>query len=678
DALQTVTEQWNGNELTYTVVAENGVDQMVYTLSFEFLKSHNAYLSDILTNGGSVSGFVPTTMNYTVQVPVGVKVLPEIEPIVGDQWQHITLDTLAIGKDTLVSIVVLADDGVTTNTYEVTFEFLLSGNATLQDINLNGSLMGGFNPETFEYTNMLPIGTTELPEITYEKGDEWQKVTVTDNTTAAEGAYRIEVVAEDGTTNTYVLNFVVEKSHNKQLGSLSVNDYEVELFDDQTNYQVVLPYGTTDVTVTATAAELVQTVDPESQNMATDETATIVVTAQDGTSRTYTVTFSVEKSHNAQLEMIYYDGVAVTDFDPTDEGPYDIALPFGTQTEPVITYDAMPDIFGNDCPYASVNITLLSSSNNERGTLATCDYEVQVVAQDGIEVSAYTLHFEVEKSPENRLRDLTVFGQTVTGFDSETLSYLLQYEPYTDPATLPQNAADFGWTLYDEEFSTAELDIKTDENGNNIGVYNIKVTAENGSVRTYSIVTEIKLSDNTKLNNITVNGKALDNFDPETREYIYIVPFGTVALDSTYVFGWELQETGQTVDPDQNVLIGLTYTIWVEAQDGSFDSYVINFIPDDFDPTQVPTEENVCVSATGDGGWKFTTNTKNVQLVLADMAGQIILIADLDLVDPNIDDICSRQANGFVYNGPSGQVVLYYFLYNGKKVIASGKFRTGN
>ncbi|MBP5318911.1 MAG: hypothetical protein J6Y77_05870, partial [Paludibacteraceae bacterium] len=675
DLTQTVdTLADTADQFVLHVLAENGVDEMTYTLSFTYLKSHNASLSDILVNGSSLSGFDPARFDYTVEVPVGVKTLPEIEAIAGDQWQTISYDTVAAGKDSVVTIRVLADDQQTVNEYHLTCVFLLSENALLQEITLDGNLLGGFAPTTFEYTCMLPIGTTELPVIDYVAGDEWQTVTVNDQTAGAEGVYNIHVQSESGAENNYNLIFVVEKSHNKTLGGLYVNNGEIELVEDQFDYQVVLPYGTTEVTVTAVPDEEDQTVTPETQTLGVTETAVIVVTAADGTDRTYTVTFSNEKSHESQLQMIYYDGTAVADFDPTDEGPYEILLPFGTQAEPAISYDSMKDIFGEDCPYESVVIDLLSTTYDEHGAIATFNYELTVVAQDGIEVSSYALYFEVEKSSENRLRDLTVFGQTVTDFDPETLSYLLQYEPYTDPATLPHTAADFGWQLVDPNLSTAVLDIKTDENGDPIGVFNVKVTADNGQVRIYTVRTEVRLSDNTKLNNITVNGNAFKDFDPEKREYIYIVPFGTKVLDSTYVVEWELQEIAQTVE---TTTIGLTYTIWVEAQDGSFDSYVIQFVPSDYDPTQEPTEDNVCVSAQGDGSWKFTTDTRNVMLVLTDLSGRILLTTDLDLVDPNIDDICSRQANGFVYNGPSGQVVVYYFMHNKKKIISSGKFRTG-
>ena len=101
-------------------------------------------------------------------------------------------------------------------------------------------------------------------------------------------------------------------------------------------------------------------------------------------------------------------------------------------------------------------------------------------------------------------------------------------------------------------------------------------------------------------------------------------------------------------------------------------------MPDDFDPSVTPTGDEVCITSTDDGGWRFTTKCSNVDIYLSDMSGRMIANYTLPLVDPNIEDICSPEAEGYVYQGPSGQIVLYYFVYAKKKVIYNGKFRTSN
>ena len=52
-----------------------------------------------------------------------------------------------------------------------------------------------------------------------------------------------------------------------------------------------------------------------------------------------------------------------------------------------------------------------------------------------------------------------------------------------------------------------------------------------------------------------------------------------------------------------------------------------------------------------------------------------MVLADLEIVDVNIPNICSQEANGFIYDAPEGQVLVYYFIYN-KRAVKSGKFRT--
>ena len=160
DLAQTVDSTWNGNVLTLHVTAENGVDEMTYTLSYTFLKSDNAYLHSIYLNGSDLQGFVETTFAYSVDIPVGTKTLPLVEWAEGDAYQ--TIDTTWVGNQ--VSIRVTADDQIHVNTYVIDFTFLLSENALLQEITLDGNLLGGFRPTTFEYLCMLPIGTTQLPD----------------------------------------------------------------------------------------------------------------------------------------------------------------------------------------------------------------------------------------------------------------------------------------------------------------------------------------------------------------------------------------------------------------------------------------------------------------------------------------------------------------------------------
>ena len=53
-----------------------------------------------------------------------------------------------------------------------------------------------------------------------------------------------------------------------------------------------------------------------------------------------------------------------------------------------------------------------------------------------------------------------------------------------------------------------------------------------------------------------------------------------------------------------------------------------------------------------------------------------MLLKKLELVDVNVPNICSPEAEGYVYDVPDGLIIAYYFIHNNKKVVESGKIRS--
>jgi VCBS repeat-containing protein len=108
-------------------------------------------------------------------------------------------------------------------------------------------------------------------------------------------------------------------------------------FDPATlDYSKELPYGTTTVpTVGAT------TTDPNASKVITQAasvtgTATVVVTAEDGTTqKTYTVAFSVAANNDATLSDLTVDVTTIAGFDPATLD-YSKELPYGTTTVPTV------------------------------------------------------------------------------------------------------------------------------------------------------------------------------------------------------------------------------------------------------------------------------------------------------------------------------------------------------
>ena len=98
---------------------------------------------------------------------------------------------------------------------EELIEVVLSDDATLSDIMVDGTSIPDFSPALMTYNYTLPPGTTDVPAVTAETTDENASVAITDATDLAgdeaERTTTIEVTAEDGeTTKTYSVIFDVE------------------------------------------------------------------------------------------------------------------------------------------------------------------------------------------------------------------------------------------------------------------------------------------------------------------------------------------------------------------------------------------------------------------------------------------------------------------------------------
>ena len=637
-AEETLVDDYN-KVVTLNVVAQNTAFTNVYTLNLVVEKSAVNTLKDIQLDNISLEGFAEETNDYIVELPIGTEKYPEVTYTQGDEYQVVT----PVVEDNKVTINVVAEDGSVRN-YKVEFIILHSSNTDLAGIYVDYELIDGFNPAEKEYNYVLPYGTTELPVVTFDLGEQWQVVEPIDN--GVSGDYILKVIAEDGTTNSYTIHFSVAKSNNALLSSILVGEEVIPNFDAETfKYTYDLPYGETTIPtvsyVKAMEEQVVTLVDATSIN----EVTTITVTAEDGvTTNVYTINWVNMESSNAALEMIYLDGVELEGFSPVDS-EYEVVLPYGTTELPEITWT-----LGDADQVATVDVT-----NNVA--------IISVEAQDGTP-NEYIIYFTIEKSAENRLKNIFIKGEKLEGFDPETLAYNIVYPYGTQESEVP-TIEDITYEVF-EEAEQVEL-LSNDK------TLLIRVTAENGDVRTYAIVQSIALNSNTQLEDILINGKSIDGFDPEILEYTYVLPYGSLVVpeDIQYVTSDTTQTVVMAINP-----LGEPTRIFVTAQDGSEAIYKIHFTVDEFDPSVEPTSDNVCITSTPDGKWKFTTNCANVSVMISTLSGKVMLLTNLELVDVNVPEICSPEANGFIYNAPEGQILVYYFIHMNKRTIKSGKFRT--
>ena len=322
------------------VTAENGKSKRHYMIQFYMVQNESdANLLSILIDGVPIQGFNKDITHYNVFLPPGTVDVPEITAVPSDNSADVDIISPDDPNGTAV-ITVVAKDGITKKIYTVKFTVNLSGNNNLKSISLNGNPLQGFNKDKTLYEVELPYGTTEAPivEAEVEDSSATLQITQADN---PNGVATIIVTAEDGTNKTYTIQFSVALNNNADLSELTYNGNPVPNFDKNTlNYNVELPYGTTE-------APVVDAV-PEDSNASVDitqaddpnGTATITVTAENGiATKTYTIQFSVALNNNADLSELTYNGNPVPNFDKNTLN-YNVELPYGTTEAPVVVADA--------------------------------------------------------------------------------------------------------------------------------------------------------------------------------------------------------------------------------------------------------------------------------------------------------------------------------------------------
>lgn len=206
------------------------------------------------------------------------------------------------------------------NVYYISTGYIVSNDATLSGISLStGTLSPEFDPAEMTYSAEVPVGTNTVTVSAFTNSPYATVVGDGEiDVSGGTGTATITVTAEDGTTTeTYTINFTVEKNDDASLSNLAVSAGILNPFFDAGTftYSVILPAGTTSVTVTALANDANATVtgDGAIDVSSGSGTATVVVTAEDGTTmETYTINFTVITGINEaqQQSMTVYPTVS--------------------------------------------------------------------------------------------------------------------------------------------------------------------------------------------------------------------------------------------------------------------------------------------------------------------------------------------------------------------------------
>ena len=531
---------------TILVTAADKKSTKTYTVTFSVAKLSDNTLKDIKVNGVSIPGFTPSQTIYRVSLPTTTTTIPEVEAVsaypAGEQTITHTAPASAANLDGSQHVISVTTPGnPTPKTYKLNYKLEASNYSLLNNLQIGDGLISNFDPQTFTYYINFPIGTTEIPAITYEKGEASQTVSInTDGLSGTNGVIKVIVVAGNGVDQSeYKIVVTTAKSSISTLDMIYLDGTPLAGFASNiTSYNHSLPVGTTVLpTITYDQGDEYQSVKVNAGDV--NSITRIVVTAEDGSSTIYQITFSVAKATNASLKMIYLDGTPLAEFDP-NVLYYNCPLPQGTTELPIVTYDP-----GDE--YQKIT-TRDEGLNGE--------YKITVRPQSGPS-QVYILHFSVITSDNADLKMIYLNGDSLEGFHADTLNYI---------DTLPMGVLTIPTVTFDKgEAAQKVLSIS------NKNTQTIKVTAESGKSKTYTITFVIQRSNSAFLNMIYLDGDSLVGFDKNIFDYTVSLEGATCPMISVD------KEEGQQVTITAPYSTGQA-KITVTPETGDPNIYTINFV----------------------------------------------------------------------------------------------------
>lgn len=620
DEYQTISVTTAGlnGKTRITVTAGNGTTT-IYQIAFSVdaytdntLKSLSVAGFSLQDNTGAPVEFDPEVNEYWINLPQGTT---GDHPAVSYERQSETMQTASprdfSGLNGDYKITVRPQSG-SSRTYIIHFSVATSSNTDLLMIYLNGVEIPGFRPDSLDYRDSLPVGSSVIPAVTYKKAEESQRVL-----SVVEGkTQKITVTAESGAKKTYTINFISRASANAYLEWIELDGIRMATFVPKTLDYVVELKGDRcpEITVGKAAGQQVTVTAPYSTG-----DAKIVVKPEDGEANTYTIRFVSPTAASALLANIALDSVGIQGFSSDSmnyEATYKNEYPAITYTKKDASQDVqilwkdsvawlyVTDAEGNKAAY-SITFTRRYSSDASlkaiyaNGTLIETPFDpakriysknlpagsaypeityepkseeqivffgqtgagqwkITVQAENG-DTAQYAINYTINKYNDATLANMTVAGKTLTpAFDPNTFEYTVTID---EGALLPVLSVETrkGQTV---------LQSDVDDTHQQVIVY-----AESGATHTYNITYTRTPSSNALLADILLDGVSLEGFDPTVTNYVDSLEWRTKVIPNVFPVA---QQDNQTITTYYSRPNGVT-KIHVEAQDGTTKDYFVAF-----------------------------------------------------------------------------------------------------
>ncbi len=500
-----------------------------------------------LTSGLDFSTNNGISMKVFTTAPIGTKVLFKLDDIgverdafttVTGAWETLTFDfegTTATGK----VVALMFDfgnlgDGTATSTFlfdDIQQVEVASNDATLKELQVNGTSVTGFDANTITYAHNLDLGTTATPEVTATKNQADADVVIT-QASGPTGTATVLVTAEDGTKKTYTINFCVKVAQALPL-TFESGPYDVTNFEGGT---------------------LTIIDNPQSSGINTSaKVAQVIKGAGSGAAGAYiTLTSNIDFSFRPTISMKVYSPKVGAKLKFKLEGN-GVAVERDTVSTVANEWETFTFDFTGTASDAINKLVFLFEYAAIGDGSADFTYLVDDIKQGNSIVAS--------------LSDLTINDISIEGFKADSLTY--SYE-------LP-----FGTTDVPEL-----IGVRTDTNAvvkvlatdTLPGTTTLEVTAEDGTTKlsyTVAFTVSTEISTDATLNKILVDSVALEGFKVDSFNYSIVLPFGTTEVPEVAAVANNLAATFVLTKAET---LSDTVVIVVTAQDATTtNTYFVSF-----------------------------------------------------------------------------------------------------
>ena len=567
----------------------NNADQVWFD-DIEFI--YSAWLSDLKVNGTTIDGFQPRVLTYggpTLggQPPYAFPYQPEdfsytteVDDVVSVEITNVTGDD-GDANGGYTSVLITAEDHVTQVEYRIYYFVHLSDDNTLlaMSYTMDGETpipVPGFTPLQTNYAITLAdpeeVRIPQIVEASLVLSDPAAQIQSIIQPIGVNSKGTVIVRAENFALRTYDVIFSKETSSNSKLNWIRIANVDIPDFDpDVFEYDYdVTTCATTIPTVTYERSSAWASVSYTPATMA-NKTATILVTAEDGTQTTYTINFTLT---NNDVSFTYFR--------------------FGTSSTNQITPIAGQTVYERAFSFTAaqtINLTLsCSAATFTRESANTAYYPdtnyFHVTAQDGNTTITYKIVLKNTNcflaTGNNSALRFNYNGLTnqntainITTANNNNLNPVIT-SIVTLPAgpNVPPELVVFGLntTIAPPTYTINQPTHRND-------TATVTLTANDGvTQKIYRVPFRPTLSTDASLMDITYNGTSIPAFEPNTLTYTVWLPANVTQVPEIAgipTFQW-LPAENIVVTPATD-LLGTT-TLTVTAENGTVTrTYWVNF-----------------------------------------------------------------------------------------------------